>query len=129
MQMSDLQIAALVWQMQVAAMLEAFNKGPRDHFASLDGDRFVADPEPALTEVDRFFGLDLGADHIKATAHGPLFKRDAKDASQSFGPDRRKAEAERIADQLGPELDAIIAWSYGLFPQSPRDGVLPNALI
>jgi hypothetical protein len=129
MQMSDLQIAALVWQMQVAAMLDAFNKGPHENFASLDGDRFVADPEPALRAVDDFFGLELGADHIAATATGPLFKRDAKDASQSFGPDRRKAEAERIAEQLGPELDAIIAWSYGLFPQSPRDGVLPNALI
>jgi hypothetical protein len=66
---------------------------------------------------------------VKETAEGPLFTRDAKDTGQAHGPDRRRQEAERIAGQLGPELDAIVDWSYGLFPQSPRDGRLPNALV
>lgn len=129
MQMSDLQIAALVWHMQVAAMLEAQARGPADRFASLDGDLFVAKPEAALTAVDAFFGLDLGKDQLAATAGGALFRRDAKDASQAFGPSRRRKEADRIAQSLGPELDAIVEWSYGLFPQSPSDGRLPGALI
>lgn len=129
MQMSDLQIAALVWQMQVAAMLEARAQGAADRFAWLDGDAFVAAPEQGLTAVDAFFGLELGAGHIAATASGPLFTRDAKDTGQAHGPDRRRAEAERIAEQLGPELDAIVDWSYGVFPQSPRDGRLPGALV
>jgi hypothetical protein len=135
MQMSDLQIAALVWQMQVAAMLEAAAQGqgqgvgPAARFASMDGDAFVADPAKGLAAADAFFGLELGADHVKETAEGPLFTRDAKDTGQAHGPDRRRQEAERIAGQLGPELDAIVDWSYGLFPQSPRDGRLPNALV
>lgn len=129
MQMSDLQIAALVWQMQVAAMLEAAAQGPADRFASMDGDVFVADPAKGLAAVDDFFGLELGEAHVSETAAGPLFTRDAKDTGQAHGPDRRRQEAERIADQLGPELDAIVDWSYGLFPQSPRDGRLPNALV
>ena len=129
MQMSDLQIAALVWQMQVAAMQQAAAQGPADRFASMDGDVFVADPAKGLAAADAFFGLELGADHVKETAEGPLFTRDAKDTSQAHGPDRRRQEAERIAGQLGPELDAIVDWSYGLFPQSPRDGRLPNALV
>ena len=129
MQMSDLQIAALVWHMQVAAMLEALARGPADRFAWLDGDVFVTKPQAALEAVDAFFGLGLGEEHLAATASGPLFRRDAKDASQSFGPARRRKEADRVAQTLGPELDAIVEWSYGLFPQSPRDGRLPNALI
>jgi hypothetical protein len=128
MQMSDLQIAALVWQMQVAAMLQAFAKGPRDCFASLDGDDFVADPQAGLAAVDAFFELGLGEDHVRTTADGPLLKRDSKDERQSFGAERRQSEAARITEQLGPELDAIVEWSYGLFPNNPRDGRLPNAL-
>ena len=42
--------------------------------------------------------------------------------------ERRQSEAARITEQLGPELDAIVEWSYGLFPKNPRDGCLPNAL-
>jgi hypothetical protein len=129
MQMSDLQIAALVWQMQVAAMQQAAAQGQGERFAWLDGDVFVARPAEALAAVDGFFGLELGEAHIAETASGPLFRRDAKDTGQAYGPGRRKKEAERIASQLGPELDAIVDWSYGLFPQSPRDGRLPNALV
>ena len=128
MQMSDLQVAALVWHMQVAAMLEAVAKGPSDRFAALDGDAFVAAPAATLQRVDAFFGLGLGADHLAAIADSPLFSRDAKDAGQAHGPDRRRRDAERVAEALGPELDAIVAWSHGLFPQHPRDGRLPNAL-
>lgn len=105
MQMSDLQIAAIVWHMQIATL------------------------QAALTAVDGFFGLELGAAHIAATADGPLFRQDAKHAGQAHGAERRRQEAAAIAASLGPELDAIIEWSHGLFPQSPRDGRLPNPLI
>jgi hypothetical protein len=129
MQMSDLQIAAIVWHMQIATMQAALAQGPAAAFASLDGDAFVAAPVAALTAVDRFFGLELGTAHIAATADGPLFTQDAKHAGQAHGAERRRQEAAAIAASLGPELDAIIEWSHGLFPQSPRDGRLPNPLI
>lgn len=125
MQMSDLQVAALVWQMQVAAMQQAVAAHGPARFAWMDGDAFVARPREALAAVDGFFGLGLGEAHVEATANGPLFRRDAKDSAQAHGPGRRRKEAERIARQLGSELDAIVDWSYGLFPQSPRDGACP----
>lgn len=130
MKMSDLQIAALVWHMQVACMLDGMRRsGAEDRFASLDGDLFVRDPVTALTRVDDFFELGLGAAHIADTAGGPLFHRDAKDATRAFDPDLRADEAKRMAASLGPELEAIVEWSYGLFPDSPRDGMLPRALM
>ena len=129
LQMSDLQIAAIVWHMQVASMLAGLKADDASRTASLDGDRFVKRPAEALAAVDGFFGLELGSEVTAEVASGPLFRRDAKDASQAYGPGRRAKDADKIAKSLGPELDAIIEWSYSLFPASPRDGILPRALI
>lgn len=57
MQMSDLQIAAIVWHMQIATLQAALAQGPAAAFASLDGDAFVAAPAAALTAVDGFLAL------------------------------------------------------------------------
>ncbi|MHA6288248.1 hypothetical protein [Maricaulis sp. CAU 1757] len=129
MQMSDLQIAAIVWHMQVAAMADAVTQGPAHAFAWLDGDDFVKRPAEALGAVDEFFGLGLGAEHVGATVSGPILRRDSKDGKAAYGAGRRRKEAEQTAAALGPELDAIIEWSYGLFPTAPRDGRTARALL
>ena len=129
MRMSDLQIAALVWHMQIASMQAAMAQMDEKRWASLDGDAFLADPEAALKAVDEHFQLGLGEAHARETAAGPLLTRDAKDQSQSHGAQRRAEEAAKIADQIGAELDQIIEWSYGIFPNSPKDGKLKKALV
>ncbi|WP_417492903.1 hypothetical protein [Maricaulis sp.] len=129
LKLTDLQIAALVWHMQLASLLEAARAVGADRFASLDGDSFLQTPEPALIAVDDFFGLGLGADHAKAVADGPLFGRDSKDPTQAYSAARRAEEAQQTAAMIGPSLDAIIEWSYGLFPSSPRPGAMPHPLL
>lgn len=128
MQMSDLQIAALVWHMQIASFLAAAQKGGTARVAWLDGDSFIAEPEEMLARVDDFLELGLGPDHTAKVAGGPLFKQDAKDSTKAYGPDFRAREKQKTLDGLGPELGAIMDWSYSLFPASPRDGRLSPAL-
>ncbi|WP_417496652.1 hypothetical protein [Maricaulis sp.] len=129
LKLTDLQIAALVWHMQLASVLEGARAAGAGHFASLDGDRFLQEPEPALNAVDAFFGLGLGAGHARELVAGPIFARDSKDPAQAYSAARRTEEAEQAARAIGPSLDAIIEWSYGLFPASPRAGAMPHPLL
>ena len=62
-------------------------------------------------------------------ASGPIFARDSKDQAQAYSAERRAAEAEQAAAALGPALDAVIQWSYGLFPASPRAGGMPHPVL
>jgi hypothetical protein len=128
MRMSDLQVAALVWHMQITTFMEAMKVGG-NRFAWMDGDEFVQAPAAALEKVDQFFDIGLGAAHATNTAAGPLLGRDAKNPGKSYGPDRRASEAQAIIDQLGPDLDAVIDWSFTVFPQSPRNGRLQQPLM
>ncbi|SDM83788.1 hypothetical protein [Maricaulis salignorans] len=129
LKLTDLQIAALVWHMQVASLLAASRNGGAGQIASLDGDRFLHAPEPALNAVDAFLGLGLGADQIRLIVSGPIFGRDSKDPAKAYSAEHRAREAEQTAAAIGPALDATIEWSYGLFPASPRAGGMPHPLL
>ena len=126
-EMSDLQIAALVWQMQIGhfgRMMAAL--GARA--ASLDCANFLADPKRTLTNLDRFFDLGLGIDHIEAVVNGPMFSRNAKNVSEDYDSDARAQENNAIADMIGTDLERVVQWSYQAAPDTPRGHPLPNAL-
>lgn len=128
MQMSDLQIAALVWHMQMETFRAALKRFGPECFVWLDGDAFVSRPAQALNALDEWAGLGLGASHARDIADGPLLTRNAKSPDEAFGAKTRLSQAGQIAAQLGPELDQIVNWSCGLFPGSNADGHLPVAL-
>ncbi|MBR9826131.1 MAG: hypothetical protein GYB36_10055 [Alphaproteobacteria bacterium] len=129
MQLSDLQIAALVWHMQITVFQAALKAAKPGQAVWMDGDDFVSRPELALTAVDKHFDLGLGEAFAAETAKGPILSRDSKDQSRNYKARNRAAEAEKIAQSLGSELDAIIQWSYSLFPHAPRNSRLDNALL
>ena len=129
LKLSDLQIAALVWHMQIAGFLDAARTGGAGRVASLDGDRFLKAPEAGLLAVDGFLGLGLGAEHARSTADGPILGQDSKNPGQAYSAERRDAESRQTAEMIGPALEAIIEWSYGLFPSSPRAGGMPHPLL
>lgn len=124
-EMSDLQIAALVWQMQIGhfrRMMEAL--GPRA--ASLDCAQFLADPKTTLARLDKFFELGLGPDHIETL--GPMLSRNAKNEREGFDAQANARANESLAQMLGSDLDRVIDWSYQAAPETPRANPLPNAL-
>jgi hypothetical protein len=126
-EMSDLQIAALVWQMQIGHFRRAMTAlGSRA--ASLDCASFLADPKGVLARLDNFFGLGLGSEHIEAVVNGPLLSRNAKNESESYSAEARRRDSDAIAEMIGPDLERVIQWSYQAAPDTPRGRPLANAL-
>lgn len=125
--LSDLEIAALAWQMQMAEFRRAFANLDQTRFVSLNSDDFAGAPASVLSQLDSFFELDLGSGHVE-TATQRLSVVDAKLRSSSFDLDRHQAERDALAKQLGTVLDEVVSWSYEVC-KSQKIASLPNQLI
>src|SRR5262249_55573851 len=101
--LSDMQVAAFVWHLQMSEFLRDWHLLGNDRARSLDCDAFLSAPEETLAALDEFFGLGLGPQHIAATVASPLFQRKAKGGHGSFDAGRRRAEYDAVAESLGPE--------------------------
>ena len=127
---SDLEIAALVWHMQIAQFLRSWSLIQPGRIASLDCDAFFASPERTLAALDGFFGLGLGAAHGARLIEDGLLARDSKQRpGRDFDLAQRQEENDAIARQIGPVLDEIVAWSYRTSPATPRGTPLGNPLV
>lgn len=120
-ELSDLQIAALVWHMQIAEFGKAREAS---RTAALDCDTFLANPRQTLARLSNFFDLSFTPAQLDAIASGPLLSQNAKDTTQSFSADRRATEARDIAKTYGSELDTVVEWSYRACPETPRENPL-----
>lgn len=123
--MSDLEMAAVLWHMQIAE----FRRNWQHHWASLDCDAFLAAPLAALAALNEHFSLAIGADELAERVSGPLFRRHAKLGADSFDAETRRREHKETAQRLGAELDRIVMQSYDIFPATPRGVPLPHPLI
>jgi hypothetical protein len=117
--LTDLQLAALVWRMQMD-ILEAASAGLGHRARSLDCRLLLDDPGPVLTRVDAFLGLNLGPERLDAVLNGPLLNRDAKRPGKTYDS-RSRAEAEaKVRAQLGTDLPAVLRWIEAVSPTPPK---------
>ena len=119
LKLTDLQLAALVWRMQMDG-LEAASQMLGGRARSLDCRDFLGDPGPTLRAVDDFLGLGLGREAIDGVAAGPLFARDAKRPGEAFDAAARAEDDRRLRAQLGADMDAVLASMAEAFPIPPR---------
>jgi hypothetical protein len=127
--MSDLELAAIVWHMQIAEFLRNWPLLGAARAASLDCDAFLASPVDTLCRLDDFLSLGLGKIHLEEAVRGPLFHRNAKTGEDSFDASRRLKEHAQTAQQLGGDLDRIVARSYAICRTTPRGAPLPEPLL
>jgi hypothetical protein len=125
-QMSDLEIAALVWHLQIAEFRRSWSALEPGRATSLNCDAFLADPASVVTKLDAFFDLRLGATHIAHVMEGPLLRHHAKAPGQSYDAERRADEKAALRTRLGSDLDRVIDWSYKACSGTPRGMPLPN---
>jgi hypothetical protein len=125
--LTDLEMAALAWQMQMAEMRKAM-ESLGDRAVSLDGDRFLAAPRQALGALDSFFRLGLDPVGLDAAANGDLLSRDVKTGGAGAGRATRDADALRIEETYGHTLDRVVAWAARASGCDSAADVLPNPL-
>ncbi|HEY3777605.1 MAG TPA: hypothetical protein VGL35_06065 [Rhizomicrobium sp.] len=127
--LSDLELAAVLWHMQIAAFLRHWPQLAQGRAASLDCDTFLDRPGETLHRAGQFLSLPLDADHFNSVLEGPLFRRNAKTGEESFDAARRQEVHRSIAQQLGSDLDRVIARSYEICASTPRGAPLPDPLL
>lgn len=128
LRLTDLQLAALVWRMQMD-LLEAASQHLGDRARSLDCRILLAEPDLVLPRIDDFLGLGLGCGHLEAVAGGPLFLRDAKRPGQAFDARSRADDQARLRVHLGADLAAAVRTMEAVFPNPARLGhplIAPN---
>jgi hypothetical protein len=112
MRLSDLEIAALVWQLQIGEFRRNWPLLDTGRAYSLDCDAFLDAPGNVLSRLARLFALDVAAEEVNGVVEGPLFRSNAKTGAQGYDADVRRSEHEHISRQIGPELDRIVSESY-----------------
>lgn len=128
-QMSDLEIAALAWHLQILEFQGASRLLGPARSASLDGDALLADPAGVLKALDAFYGLGLGDEHIAAVVAGPLLKQHSKAPTVAFDAKRRAEQLELAKRQFGRDVERVVEWSYTASPLTPRGLPVPNPLV
>ena len=126
---SDLQLAAIVWHMQIAEFHRSWPMLKDGRAASLDCDAFLAEPLEALAKIDEFLGLGLGREHLASVVSGPIFAQHSKDTGSAYGIASRRADHDAAAASIARDLDEIVAWSYDLCRRTPVDCPVPQPLI
>ena len=119
LRLTDLELAALVWHMQMDAM-EAASARLGDRARSLDCRALLEDPATVLPLVDDFFGLGLGRELLGEVAAGPLFRRDAKRPGQAFDSRARDQERAQLRAYLSADLPGVLKSMEEAFPRPPR---------
>ncbi|HTK80280.1 MAG TPA: hypothetical protein VL286_07540 [Rhizomicrobium sp.] len=128
-EMTDLQIASIVWHMQIAEFQRSWPMLAPGQAKSLDCDAFLADPLETLVKIDEFLGLGLGRDRLAGRLASSVFSQHSKAGAMAYSNEDRLADHARIAAELKLVLDEIVPRSYELCKTTPRGMPVGSALV
>jgi hypothetical protein len=127
-ELSDLQIAALVWHMQIAEFRRSA-AAVGDRAASIDCDAFLDSPASVIARLSEFLSLGLDGKETDKTLAGPLLRRDAKGDGESLDTAERRRRQHDLPAQLARDIEGVVAWSYDVCKATPRGVPLPNPIV
>jgi hypothetical protein len=128
-ELSDLQVAALVWHMHIAEFARSLPMIEPGRVAALDCQSLLEDPQQTLDRVDRFLQLGLGPSRIQKVLEGPLTRFHAKQPGDPYSVPQRQSDLGGIARKTKEDVEAVIEWSYEVCRSTPGVGPpLPNCL-
>lgn len=127
-EMTDLQLASVVWHMQVENFLRVLARFPDMSIRTLDAEHFLADPRRSLVSMADFFGLSIDSETIETIVTGQIFMSDAKHRSRPYDKTIRQREREEIMLQYGEAIERVLAWSRQIAAPLDAKGTLPKPL-
>lgn len=108
--LTDLQIAALVWQQQVGLFMKVMDNTPDGQLRSLSSDVFGAHRDAALAEVFRFFSVPISDEQLEHVLNGPVFQQHSK-SGRAVDDQEIQRKIEEIANKYRDELDSTLQWA------------------
>jgi hypothetical protein len=128
-EMTDLQIAAVLWHMQIAEFQRSLPMLAPGRAKSLDCDAFLADPLETLVKIDEFLELGIGCSQIADRIASPMFFQHSKDSKTAYNSETRRADHAQMAREMKSVLDSIVPRSYELCKATPREAPVANPLV
>ena len=127
MLLTDLQVAALVWSIQIDMFQHILNTTPEQQVCSLKVDEFLAEPAEILQALNGFFPLNYSPEELARMEDNPRFTQHAKFANQDYDASVRRKERVQIEAQYAEEISTTLDWARRLRNDQLPD-VLPRAL-
>lgn len=124
LQMTDLRVAMTLWRLhieQAEALLQQF--APDKSMASLYGESLVMQPDKALRAAFRFLEVGASAEQVDAATRSDARSIDAKNAGESFSPEKRAQTYQALEAYFGSDIDDGLQW---LVRNNPGTSLIPK---
>jgi len=128
LELTDLQIAAFVWQLQIDHYLQTLGRFTNKPVCSLNFRHLLDQPRQTLAGLSAWFSLGFQAAHIEAIVTGNVFSRDAKHTGSKYSAAARKQEEEQTLQLFGRDIEDTLTWHQQAY-HGTRPGLpLPRPL-
>lgn len=127
---TDLQIAAIVWYLQMRNYMHVIENDREGRVRTLDSARFFSDPADVLPRIAEFFNLAVDRQQLDAVLTSGVFERDSKDPEQTYDTRLRDEESAQIEATHGAALETIVGWARSLQDQMQLTipAILPSSI-
>lgn len=114
LRMTDSQVAAIAWHLQLENFFDAFKQYDASRVKSLHCDRLLADPRSSLAHLIDFFEMTFLSDNFDHLMDQAPLRSNAKTPDQTFDAGSRRQDYEMARDKFSETLDLIIPWAKQL---------------
>ncbi len=126
MELSDLQIASIVWRLQIHEFLKYKETQHKKSILLVNCDYLLMQPQLALAETAKHFSYNLNLIKINDLIESPTFLRNSKYSDRSYDSQIRSKENENIYLAHTKSIEYAMQWSLKLDNMIPFSETLPS---
>lgn len=126
--LSDLQIAAQAWLMQVSFMEQVTKRFGASRVRVLGADTLLSSPAKALHQTGAFFNMDLTLERAQQVASSNIFREHAKELGRPFDAAAYQAQYDAAGAAHAEELMVANNWARTLAMRGNAPLALPETL-
>lgn len=114
LRMTDSQIAAITWHLQLEKFFDAFKIYGPSQVRSLHCDRLLEDPRSSIASLIEFFEFSSLSENFERLMDQAPLQSNAKTPDQKFDAGNRSQEYAKARNEFSDTLEVIIPWAKQL---------------
>lgn len=114
MRMTDSQIAAITWHLQLEKFFDVFRQFDSSRVRSLHCDHLLSDPRRSLASLIDFFEFKALDEKFEYLIDQAPLQHNAKEPGQKFDSENRNQEYDQARSRFSDTLDVILPWAKQL---------------